>query len=290
MKWLALMALLLWAAAGGAADGGWRKALEQQEIGEDEFTRLVSEAIVERDPSLRVVVEAPLELTIRRGDEDFASAFLHNLHRSLSSDPAERLDQVERYLSSLSSSAASVEISSEHVSLLRPVVRDEIFVEQARARFSEDDPLVAEPWVANLWLLYALDWPDRIQYLRESDLASLGIEREKLHGVALENFAIAAKETLEIEGVGPIFMLALDGSYESSVLLLDSLWKEVEEQLEGQIVAAVPVRDVVAFTTLEEPEAVLRLRLFAVKAAEQGSYPITTRLITRRGGKWQALD
>ena len=43
-------------------------------------------------------------------------------------------------------------------------------------------------------------------------------------------------------------MLTAGGNYEATLILLPEVWESVAEMVSGQIVAAVPARDVLYFT------------------------------------------
>ncbi|HBG98008.1 MAG TPA: hypothetical protein DDY29_04535 [Rhodobacteraceae bacterium] len=49
-----------------------------------------------------------------------------------------------------------------------------------------------------------------------------------------------------------ISMLVLDGSYESSLLLVPALWDDVEA-VAGPVAVAIPARDLIVFAPLSQP-------------------------------------
>jgi uncharacterized protein YtpQ (UPF0354 family) len=87
-------------------------------------------------------------------------------------------------------------------------------------------------------------------------------------------------------------MITADGSYESSLLLLDDLWSkgDVPAKVDGDVVVAIPARDLLFFTGSRNPAGVARLHELAAKYVKQASYRLTDTLFVYRDGRFTRFD
>lgn len=79
------------------------------------------------------------------------------------------------------------------------------------------------------------------------------------------------------------------GTYEASLLLADELWSGDQFKVDGDIVVAVPARDVLVVTGSHNRTAIARLRTLAAELAT-GPYALTAVLYAWRGGKFVKFD
>jgi hypothetical protein len=96
-----------------------------------------------------------------------------------------------------------------------------------------------------------------------------------------------AEQHLQIQPYGPVFALFMEGNFEASVLLLDTLWNvSFAKHVRQEFVVAVPARDVLAFGDSSSAEAIAELN--AITGQVQRQRPerppvIPTTLPPRRG-------
>jgi len=86
----------------------------------------------------------------------------------------------------------------------------------------EDSPVLRD---LHNWLLvaYLVDEGTRFDYLQNRHLIAAGIDEERLHKTAVGNLYSLAERHLRIQPYGPVFSLFMDGNFEASVLLLDTV-------------------------------------------------------------------
>jgi hypothetical protein len=90
-------------------------------------------------------------------------------------------------------------------------------------------------------------------------LANAGMDEADLHDHGLDNLATLAKTRLRIEQRGEVFVGLLDGNFEASLLLIDTLWShDVASIISGDVVVAVPARDILAFCDSASIQKTLR--------------------------------
>jgi len=93
-------------------------------------------------------------------------------------------------------------------------------------------------------LTYAIDYPDRVAYVTRTGLDDAGISAQTLTTAAARNMD-AKMQQVRFEGNGSVYFAALDGFYESSLILDDVLWADLSQQLGDDLVISVAARDLI---------------------------------------------
>ncbi|MDJ0911769.1 MAG: DUF1444 family protein [Woeseiaceae bacterium] len=257
-------------------------AADQHELTAETFTEEFVRALAAEQPEGGFEVVAPLEIVIGDGETEGGRINLHNLYRNASDDPAERAGQISTYISAILSEPTET-LSSADLPNILPVIRDSAFV--AQATLNRDDPTVNEPLVADLSVLYVLDFPDRVQFLMESNLAELDLDLEEIRALAVSNLSAKSDDYI-VHTMEQIYFLELDGMYESSALLLDEFWTDVESNIGAEPVVAIPTRDIVIFAPANDPLGIELVRMVAEQIEEDTGYPVSKTLLIRRDGGW----
>ncbi len=257
-------------------------AAEQRALTEEAFTAEFARALEKELPDGGFEVTGPLEIVVGDDESGQGTINLHNLYRNASDDPAERAMQIKTHVSAILSEPTDTFSETDLPNIL-PVVRDAAFV--AQATLNRDDPTINEPLVADLSVLYVLDFPDRVQFLLESNLAELGLDVNEVRDLAVSNLAAKSDDYI-VHTMEQIYFLELDGMYESSALLLDEFWTKVESQIGGAPVVAIPTRDIVIFAPANDPLGIELVRMVAQQIEEETGYPISKSLLIRQGGSW----
>ena len=81
-------------------------------------------------------------------------------------------------------------------------------------------------------------------------------------------------------------MLSAGGDYEPSLLLIDDIWSSGQIKVTGDIVVAVPARDVRLVTGSRSRPGLKGIRELATKFRAQGPYGLTDTLFVYRNGRF----
>jgi len=264
--------------------------LVSKSLTEKEFTETVAERVRHALPGVDVRIVGPLELTIGSSAGDIRQ-FLTNAWNVCKDEPAERSRVVSEHVRSVVESYQRTTTSSSlsERSALIPMIKDDAFVKGANEQYGSTDTLAAERLAADVWIVYAVDLPGSIAYLTESERKRLGLPLEELRQLAITNLRRVLPE-IERHGTAPAFMLTAGGNMEASLLLLDDLWQGQERLVEGEVVAAVPARDVLVFTGSNSPAGIEAVKGSIQRVAANNSYPVSKALLVRRGGRWQQFQ
>ena len=260
-----------------------------------EFTREYADAFRKASAGTKVEIIKDLELKITPdGGNDF-TMFLDNAYDNYKSDPSSREDVIERYviagLETISGPQKEAELDRTRIV---PVIKDHAWLEDTRkallSRGAKSLPEnVYEEYNSDLIILYAEDSPKNIRYFKPEDLEKAHINRTELRSLACDNLKRLLPK-IERQGGNGLFMVTAGGDYEASLLLFDSIWQDFQKEVRGDVIAAIPTRDLLLVTGSQDQQGIERLRQMVKKASTEGSYRLTTNLFVYRNGKFEVFD
>lgn len=147
---------------------------------------------------------------------------------------------------------------------------------------------IVDPFVPGIDVAYSCGPRYGEVLVTDDDLAELGVTRRDLRGAAADNLELAAQQ-LRIDGQPPSLTLSFEGM-ESAALLVDAVWDDLEPTIPGQLVAAVPARDVVIITSSLTPAGLSDARRAVQRVFFAGVPHLLSReLLVRHQGRWQVF-
>jgi hypothetical protein len=251
----------------------------------ESFTLALISALTARHPSDAFDYVGPLQIRYSSGEQT-GSMDLGNAWEAGNGDHARLEELLDVRVRMYADLIAPVRAERERVVAQ---VKHRAAVEQVVELYGADGP-VTEPLAGDAVLLYALDLPNGIMPLRESQRLSLGLAREALRGLAAENL-LALHDVVRVSGYPghTHLMVTCGGNYEASMLLVPELWAEIDPVLQGDRVVAIPNRDLLLIGDGANPALVEQVAGFAKEMNEKGAYPVVPHLLTWREDRWQAL-
>ena len=247
------------------------------------FTQEFAAALRDALPSHEVTITEPLRFKVKAPDGKESSAYLENAYNEYVQDPTSKDEIVGRYTASL------VETFSEAEALdpkrIVPVIKDVAWLQDMK-RATGASTQVFEDFNGDLVIVYAEDTPANTRYFSREELAALGTDRRALRALAVTNLRRILPPVKTHTGRS-VSMLTAGGDYVASLLLFDELWSGGKLAVDGEIVVAVPSRDVLLFTGSRNREGVRQLRAMAKQTAAEGPYSLTDQLFVYRNGTFQ---
>jgi uncharacterized protein YtpQ (UPF0354 family) len=151
-------------------------------------------------------------------------------------------------------------------------------------------PLI-DTFVGDLDIRYAFDADSGFRYVTERDLKTLKLARDQLLALALANQRrLYPKITVE-RLTSFVGVFANGGELEPSKMLDFDFWEKEKFRFGGEIVAAVPARDVCWFTGLKPADNVSNLRVNTERAhKEAGERAISKLMYLWRNKRWEVLE
>lgn len=151
-------------------------------------------------------------------------------------------------------------------------------------------PLI-DTFVGDLDIRYAFDHEQGFRYLNERDLKTLKLTRDQLLPLAVKNFRRRYPKIAIERPVAFVGRIVNGGDLESSMMLDADFWEKEKTAFGGEIVAGVPVRDVLWFTGAKPVDNVRNLRENTERAhKEAGERAISRLMYAWRNKRWEVFE
>jgi uncharacterized protein YtpQ (UPF0354 family) len=291
---LSIAAWFLWLTSGctGNGSGGsaepesWEQRISKSNLSEDEFTTLCAEAISTRLPEATVTVLSPSQVEVVLGPAS-STYFLNDLWDECAHTPSTRGELSLAYIDPIVQAALAKRETPPPVdpNAIVPLVRSEFLVRALRERYKSDGGIVADPLVADLWIVYRLGTEKESRYLTRQEAQHLAIPPNEVRTAAIENLR-GLHPKVKLLGKDAVRFLRVDNIDAASLLLLDEAWDGPSKEVKGDLVVAVPERDAIVFTGSDSEASVQALMRSAESLYKKGPLPISKTLLVRRNGAW----
>lgn len=257
----------------------------QPVLSRESFTAEYAAAVKKLGPSVSVRIVEPMQVEIKHADGGEMTAFLDNAYNEYLRDPTAKDAVIERYVGSIVEAIAPQHLDTSRIV---PVVKDRAWVDEtqrARVPGGQGMQLVTDDLNSDLVVVYAEDTERNVRYFSPEDLGKAGIERSKLRDVALANLRRILPE-MQLHQGEHFSMLTAGADYVPSLLLLD-IWDPRQLQVDGDIVIAIPSREVVLLTGSNNRKGIAELRKVARESVRQSTYALTDKLFVYRNGRFE---
>src|SRR5262245_41975889 len=257
-----------------------------------QFTNEFAEELRKSLPGAEVEVIRDMELKVRSADGTESTSFLDNAYDSYNQDPKSKQAIIKRFVAAGVETIVSLGKSEElDRKLIVAVIKDRPWLEETRKAMinrgaGEMFENVYEDLNSDLIILYAEDSPKNIRYFGPKDLERAHIDRKELRNLACENLKRLLPK-IERRGADGLFMLTAGGTYEASLLLIDSIWSDMRKEVRGDVIVAIPGRDVLIVTGSEDRQGIDKMKQMIQQSFAQGAYRLTTKMFAYRGGKFE---
>lgn len=274
----------------GHAEGGKMDA--------EQFTSHYVSAFTTALPDTPVKRDGPLRLTVKTATGQVGRVFLENPYSDYCADPDALEDIVQTHVRSIVQSISRYAAEGSGVDLdeVLPMIRARDWIEDRgrqvrRAGGRHGSETFHEPFVGPLVIVYAMDRPDTIQYLRHLDVERLDVEPATLKAKAIENLARRVPDfrAATIRG-GNAAVFEADDDLASSLLLFDGIWSREAFQFGGDVVVAVPERGTLLVTGSDNAAGLAHVRDIAAKITNGSPYGLSDILLVRRNGRFELFE
>lgn len=248
-----------------------------------DFTREFARAVTTAMPSSVVSVKGDLQLSIKDASGLERTVFLNNAYKDYSLDPNRFADIVRIFVASMrQSDTAQGKLDRSRIV---PVIKDRqwlLDLHRTLKSQGKDQEHLSDTFNNELVIVYAEDDPTRVRYLTTGeDVGS----RQELRALAVENLRRILPK-VEMRGDDHVLLASAGGDYEASLLLIDDIWSGGQVKVNGDIVVAIPARDVLLVTGSRDRSGLKRVRELAAKYAAEGPYGLTDTLFVYRNGRF----
>ncbi len=132
----------------------------------------------------------------------------------------------------------------------------------ARQAGGATDRPVTTPFVGDLIISYAFDLPQTFQMVMTHDLERLCVTPEIVRKQAIKNFydKMPPIELVNSDEEPSAIQLRTGYNLEACMLLVPEYWQKANEHIAGRVVAAVPTRNHLLFTSSESAAGIAALQ------------------------------
>ena len=169
------------------------------------------------------------------------------------------------------------------------MIKDVLYLKEILNNSTGDKVTVTEHLAGDLWIVYAFDTPEAMLTMQNKHLRELDLKTQHLRPLAIENLRRILPPVLQ-HGDGPVYMLTAGADYVASLMLFDDIWDEIQEAIEGDIVAAVPSRDTLLFTDSTSKEGIEELRASITRITNSGGYLVSSTMFRRTSDGWKPFS
>jgi uncharacterized protein YtpQ (UPF0354 family) len=269
-------------------DNDWRYGLSKPDLTHAEFCSLCADAVrsLVKDATLEQS-DSMGEIRVKLSSGESITIFLNNLWRRTRGSPDARAQEIERFLTAMMKSALATPAHDKNS--IVPMIKDEQYLKEIGRPAATEDTTVTEHLAADLWIVYAFDTPETMLTMQQKQLRELELKRQDLRPLAVENLRRILPPIMQ-HGDGPVYLLTAGADYVASLLLFDDVWDELQETIEGDIVAAVPSRDVLLFTDSTLKEGIEELRASITRITNSGGYLVSSTMFRRTTDGWKPFS
>lgn len=263
----------------------------QDLLSHDAFADEVIKQIREEAPDLKVRKAGDLHLQIEDPVGGEFQMFLDNAYRKYRDSPESKSDIIATYISGALDSFADMNDRVDPTRIV-PVIKSADFIpnmgeslESSGDAGDKAGSLAYEAYNAELVILFAEDTDRNIRYLSDEHLTENGFPKTGRRTKAIENLKSLLPK-LQARGADGIYMLSAGGDYDASLLLFDDLWQTDQLSVKGELVVAVPARNVLVVTGSQDAAGLEAARRIVAQAMDQESYTLTDKLFVYRDGRF----
>ena len=244
-------------------------------LNEQGFTNYMADRFRKAVPDCPVTVEGPLKITIHAKSDPLHS-MLDRAFDYCQSHPREAAEWLESYIEKMRAYIAGMNTPIDRA-MLRVVVRDKDYVEQAQKRLAEQGlEMAVEPLTHNLVAVCYLDMPTAVRSATTRDFSMLGLTpAEALAQAKTQRMADIAEFEASLEDLDEDVGIIEGDIYLSSWFALPEAWSNIADGYDEDLLVAVPSYDTILTALDTGDEAIIALHQAATEVAGESEQPLS---------------
>jgi uncharacterized protein YtpQ (UPF0354 family) len=189
--------------------------------------------------------------------------------------------------------SSSTDSVTQSLSSIVPIIKGSVdAADIGQATWLENVPLpIHRPLVEDLLVMYAFDLPERFAFLNQREASELNLSHLELHELAIANL-LCRLENIDIQQMNdlPVFCLQIGGNLDASLMLLPEVRDVVANDVPGEIVVAVPCRDVFLVTGCDSMEGIAAVQAVVEDVWTNADHLLSKQLWVWQDEQWRALS
>lgn len=254
------------------------------------FTRLYLNSLQESNPHTQYKILNSLEILARNGENE-VTHYLDKAYQEYVMHPEEHERIMSRYvMNSILLYIEQAKIKRENiVPVIKPRSYLDYLAQLNKEQGANQEP-VFESYNEDLIIVFAEDQKNSISFFGRKAFEELNISRDTLRMMAIKNLD-RILPPMERRGGQGRYMLSAGGDYEASLILMPGIWNQENFPVDGDIVIAIPNRDVLLVTgSNSQEESLAELEAMCADSYRTGRHAISEKLFIWAGGKFTSWE
>jgi uncharacterized protein YtpQ (UPF0354 family) len=262
--------------------------IKNKVITEREFTELYVKSMSKNYPDADYKIISDLTVSADyRGKE--LTHYLDNAYKEYLMHPDALEDLIKKYVASsgrLYKDPSPIN-TSNIVPIIKPIEYLEDLKQLSKGNGGEKEPgIVYEKYNHALIIVYGENTETNIAYFTHEDFNKLSIPRDSLRALAVGNLNRVLPK-IQKKGDNGTFMITAGGDFEASLILLTSIWTPDNFKVKGELVVAIPNRDMLMVTGSKDDQGIKMIQEITTESFATGNYQISPHLFKWDGAKFE---
>lgn len=256
-----------------------------KKLTEEQFTDKYLEKVSKQYPNVNYEIKEPLVITAKFGDVEHIY-YLDNSFKEYNLASNELNEILERYIHS---SGSLYERDNEiNIKKIIPTIKPLSYFEELKLNGIETHDLVWEYYNEDLIIIYAEDKGNSFKYFNNEEFEKLNVQKDTLLNFALDNLKNIIPDIEKVGEKGEYGLIA-GGDYEVNLILLKTLWTKENFDVDGEIIIAIPNRDLVFITGSNNKTSIQKLKKSIDEYYNTGNHPISNSFYRWNGEKFEKI-
>lgn len=258
---------------------------------ENQYTQKYIKVMEKKYPIVNYEIVEPLVLKAIYGEDGRVTHYLDNSYREYKLDPKEIDEIIEKY--SNASNVAYKKSKEVNINRIVPIIKPSNYFEQLKilgnsVQGYKMPELIWEPYNEDLIIVYAEDREESIHYFNQEEFEKLEISKDTLLEFSVENLNNLLSKIEKVEDNGSFGLIA-GGDYEVSLMLMTDIWTKENFDVKGEILIAIPNRDLIFITGTNDKKAIDKLKGIVKESFETGNHSISTSFYKWNGKQFEKI-
>lgn len=145
-----------------------------------------------------------------------------------------------------------------------------------KIELKDEEQPIKQNWLGNLVIFYVVDEGDQFSLILKRDLPR-NVTIEELHDIATTNLDRDVEYTFNETGFGGHGLIA-GGDHETGALTLTGIWDWCAAQIQGNLIVAVPAKDLILMVPAKDIHKIDALKSFVSEIFQDGERLLTKQL------------
>ncbi len=252
---------------------------------EEQFTDKYFEKLSKEYPKVHFGIKEPLVITAKIGEKEF-NHYLDNAFREYNLEPAQLNEILERYINS----SESLYNDDEEINISRiiPIIKPLSYFEGLKQSGIDAPDLIWDNYNEDLIIIYAEDKGNSFKYFNNDEFEKLNLKKDTLLDFAINNLKNIIPD-IEKVGENGEYGLIAGGDYEANLILLQTLWTKENFNVDGDIIIAIPNRDLVFITGSNNKTSIQKIKKSIEEYYNTGNHPVSNSFYRWNGSKFEKI-